>query len=67
MNEQGELFSNDRLLAFLETTGDVAASELVDAVRAEVRAFAGSAPASDDLTLMAVRFTGQPTVMRPGD
>jgi sigma-B regulation protein RsbU (phosphoserine phosphatase) len=67
MNEHGELFSNDRLVAFLETTGDVPASELVDAVRAEVRAFAGAAPASDDLTLMAVRFTGQPTVTRTGD
>jgi len=54
-NAKDELFGRDRILA---RVGSRTASETCEAVRDEVRAFEGDAEATDDLTVMAVRFLG---------
>jgi len=56
MNERGELYGSARLLAVLREANDPA--EILSAVRDDVRAFAGQAEQSDDLTLLCVRWNG---------
>ena len=58
MNERDELYGAHRLehvLKFIEPGAAPAA--IVSAVRADVRGFVGAAIASDDLTLLALRWT----------
>jgi phosphoserine phosphatase RsbU/P len=50
----GELFGHDRLTSTLESTGSMPALGRVEAIRAAVRAFAGGARPTDDLTLLVV-------------
>lgn len=60
MNERNELYGAHQLehvLKFIEPGAAPAA--VVSAVRADVRRFVGTAVASDDLTLLALRWTGQ--------
>jgi sigma-B regulation protein RsbU (phosphoserine phosphatase) len=52
----GRLFGEERLRATLDACGRRDAAGLVEAVRAAVRDFAGSAPQSDDLTLLALGY-----------
>jgi adenylate cyclase len=56
MNERGELYGSARLLALLREQHDPAT--ILQAVRDDVRAFAGKAEQSDDLTLVCVRWNG---------
>jgi adenylate cyclase len=56
MNESGELYGSARLLALLRDKRD--GGEILHAVRDDVRAFAGKAEQSDDLTLLCVRWNG---------
>ena len=56
MNERGELYGSPRLLSILRSEKDPAA--ILQAVRDDVRAFAGNAEQSDDLTLLCVRWNG---------
>lgn len=61
MNAAHELYGNARLDALLERCvgqGKTAPSELVRAVREDVRAFVGNAEPSDDLTLLVLRWNG---------
>jgi sigma-B regulation protein RsbU (phosphoserine phosphatase) len=52
----GELFGHARLTDCLEGSGDVAALDRVEAIRAAVGEFAGTGrPPADDLTLLVVR------------
>jgi sigma-B regulation protein RsbU (phosphoserine phosphatase) len=60
-NANEEVFSLQRLVTILEASGHVNAETLVKRVLSAVRMFTGSAPQSDDLTLMAVRYTGAPS------
>jgi serine phosphatase RsbU (regulator of sigma subunit) len=53
MNERGELYGSARLLGVLRGQSEPAA--ILQAVRDDVRAFAGNAEQSDDLTLLCVR------------
>jgi serine phosphatase RsbU (regulator of sigma subunit)/CHASE2 domain-containing sensor protein len=53
MNERGELYGSARLLGVLRGHSEPAA--ILQAVRDDVRAFAGNAEQSDDLTLLCVR------------
>lgn len=55
--EAGELFGAKRLLAEGALTAGTA-TELVDGIRDQVREFEGGAEATDDLTVMAIRFLG---------
>ena len=56
MNERGELYGSARLLNVLREQNEPAA--ILQAVRDDVRAFAGDAEQSDDLTLLCVRWSG---------
>jgi serine phosphatase RsbU (regulator of sigma subunit) len=56
MNERGELYGSTRLLAALRDAKDPAA--ILRSVRDDVRAYAGTAEQSDDLTLLCVRWNG---------
>jgi len=55
LNSEGEEFGMDRLIQQLVSNGNMPAKELTDSVFSAVRAFAGSAPQYDDMTLMIVR------------
>jgi serine phosphatase RsbU (regulator of sigma subunit) len=58
MNTQVQLYGGARLrnlLAGLHSTGP---AEVIAAISADVRRFAGSAEQSDDLTLLCVRWNG---------
>ena len=57
-NGDGELFGNDRTLAAAQAVSGGGATMIVDGMRAAVRAFEAGAEASDDLTIMAIRFRG---------
>ena len=57
MNADGELYGNTRLAAALALAGSCA-KPAIAALHASVNAFVGHAEASDDLTLLAVRFNG---------
>lgn len=52
------MLGEDRLLARLNAVASRTALDLVDAVFAEVDEFAGSAPQSDDITVLAIRLAG---------
>ncbi len=53
-NSDGELFGAERLNTIL-TQPTTTAAELLDRIQASVQAYIGSADASDDITLLAVR------------
>ena len=55
MNSQKEQFGNERLQA-LATAGEVAASSLLPKIATELFEFAGDAPQSDDITMLAVKW-----------
>jgi serine phosphatase RsbU (regulator of sigma subunit)/CHASE2 domain-containing sensor protein len=61
-NPAGELYGNARLEALLLALRGTAlsATEVVEAVRADVVRFRGSAEPSDDLTVLALRWRGVP-------
>lgn len=66
MNEEGELFGIERLVEAVSRIPDAADSPAaVEHVVAEVRAFAGNAEQSDDLTLMVLTIPGE-AVSEPG-
>ena len=65
MNERGELFSLDRILSIADEHGHEGAEALVGRlVRAEAT-FRGSAPQSDDLTLLAVSVNPRAAARAP--
>ena len=57
-NAEGEMFGDDGLQAALETAAHGPVQEVVNGIVREVKAFAGSAPQSDDITVMAIRYLG---------
>lgn len=58
LNEAGEEFSDDRLLACLAAHQSCTPQEILDSVMRDVRAFCGEAPQSDDVTIVMVRYNG---------
>jgi serine phosphatase RsbU (regulator of sigma subunit) len=59
MNEAGQFFGVERLRTSLAWLGDESdALVIVNRVRDDVRRFAGAAEPADDLTLLAIRWTG---------
>lgn len=58
MDEQENLYSDERLLDFLDDLGNRAPRETVEAVMGSVLSFAGKAPQADDITLMMIRYSG---------
>jgi phosphoserine phosphatase RsbU/P len=56
MNAEEDFFGEDRLLAHLSASPDATAAEIVRSTLDAVRDFAGDAPQSDDITILAVRY-----------
>jgi sigma-B regulation protein RsbU (phosphoserine phosphatase) len=60
MNEQKELFSVQRTGEFLREVPPGTCRDMTDAVIAEVKRYTGTAPQADDITVLIVRYLGQP-------
>jgi len=58
MNAAGEMFSEDRLEMALGRSIGRSSAEIVAAVHSELRDFVGTAEASDDVTMLALRRIG---------
>jgi anti-sigma regulatory factor (Ser/Thr protein kinase) len=58
---RGDFYGDERLLAQLQRGPAERMSDLTAAVRNDIRAFAGQAQQSDDVTLLAVRYGGSGT------
>ena len=59
MNEKGELYGTERLERALRLAGNAGSpSGIVDAIKADVSRFVGSAEVADDLTLLVLRWNG---------
>jgi sigma-B regulation protein RsbU (phosphoserine phosphatase) len=56
---RGAFFGRDRMPVAAELKNAIATA-IVDSIRDEVRIFEGGEEATDDLTVMAVRYLGQP-------
>jgi sigma-B regulation protein RsbU (phosphoserine phosphatase) len=56
MNEQGELFTDERLAALLRANLSQPPRELVTRVRRSIKQFTRSHPQTDDITLVALRL-----------
>jgi sigma-B regulation protein RsbU (phosphoserine phosphatase) len=54
--EQGGFFTDERLLELLSGVQKISAAAIADRVLGAVRAFAGKAPQSDDITVLALRY-----------
>jgi phosphoserine phosphatase RsbU/P len=58
MNEQDELFSDERLEHNLSALQGRGIRECVDGIMSQIRSFTGQAPQSDDITIMMVQYNG---------
>lgn len=55
MNPQRDLFGDERLAAVLRASHQYALGDIVDAVLAAVREFAGDTPQTDDMTMVVIK------------
>lgn len=55
MDEKREQYSEERLEGVLKRSGGHTSRETIEAVLADVKAFAGTAPQSDDITMLAIK------------
>jgi sigma-B regulation protein RsbU (phosphoserine phosphatase) len=58
MDPAGNQFTDERLMATLAPLGGAPPRQIVESIVAAVKAFAGSAPQSDDLTTLVIRCPG---------
>ena len=58
MNEAGDEFTDQRLLASIELHRSKPPQQLLDALLADVRTFCGQATPNDDVTMVIVRYDG---------
>jgi phosphoserine phosphatase RsbU/P len=65
-NIHSELFEEHRLRAVLEQFKGQTVDEITDAIRHGVKAFTAGAPQSDDITILAVQYKGQPKAVQAG-
>jgi sigma-B regulation protein RsbU (phosphoserine phosphatase) len=56
MDLDSRLFSGERILESVRVNGSRSSSDVLDSLLASVRAFAGDAPQSDDITVMVVQY-----------
>ncbi len=61
-NAQNELYGEERLLAALNARPFAGMQELCEAVKADVAAFVAEAPQFDDITMVALRYIGAPSI-----
>jgi sigma-B regulation protein RsbU (phosphoserine phosphatase) len=66
MNEQQDLYTDERLLEFLDTTDAAQPEPVIDAVNSSIHSFAGTAEQSDDITMLAMKYKGGSS-MKNGD
>lgn len=59
MNEDGAMYSEERLRETLNAQGEKTAKELLAAVQKDVSEYAGKAEQSDDITMLGVIFRGE--------
>ncbi|HEY5617374.1 MAG TPA: SpoIIE family protein phosphatase [Vicinamibacterales bacterium] len=59
LNEAGEEYTDERLLAAVAVNRGLPPRELLDALLADVRAFCGRATPNDDVTMVVVRYNGE--------
>ena len=57
MNKQHQLFGADRMMRLLNSSADLSPQQLVEAMTNEVHVFAEGTEQSDDLTMLAIRYT----------
>lgn len=57
-NPEGEMFGEERIEALLKARSDSTPEELIDLLRKEREEFAEDAANTDDITLLAVKFSG---------
>jgi len=57
-NEQKQLYGLPRLMNLFKDLGSETADRMVEGILADVKLFTGSTPASDDITMFAMRVTG---------
>ncbi|MBQ4005238.1 MAG: SpoIIE family protein phosphatase [Muribaculaceae bacterium] len=57
MNSQQELFGDDRMMATLQHDGATTSQQHIEAMKQSVTRFVDGAEQSDDLTMMALRYT----------
>ncbi|MDR1061882.1 MAG: SpoIIE family protein phosphatase [Clostridiales bacterium] len=68
MDSDGRFFGEDGLMASIRAHGgDAGVASLLARVREDIRAFAGAAPQSDDITMLAVRYRGGGEAAGAGD
>lgn len=65
MNPAGEEFGEERLEAVLTAARDLPVDAMLQSVTASVQTFAGTAPQSDDITCLVVRYLGGRIEMAP--
>jgi anti-sigma regulatory factor (Ser/Thr protein kinase) len=58
MNPSRTLYSDERLEQFLGTSDSSAPRQIIDSLISDVRHFAGDAPQSDDITVLALQYLG---------
>ena len=56
VNQYGEAYGTDRLVARLNTLKNVPQKRVLESVRQDIRTFAGSAEQFDDITLMGITY-----------
>jgi len=55
----GEMYSEERLMNFLANQKDFNPEDIIRATLAEIINFSSGAPQADDITVMAIRFSGE--------
>ena len=58
LNEAGDEYTDERLLASVNAHRDKSPQQLLDGLLADVHRFCGQATPSDDITLVVVRYEG---------
>ncbi len=56
-NTNRKQFTLDRIAEVLQQCNDLQPAQVIERMQAEVHTFVGSAMQSDDLTMLAIRFT----------
>ncbi|SHK31852.1 sigma-B regulation protein RsbU (phosphoserine phosphatase) [Selenomonas ruminantium] len=59
MNEEEDMYSEERLQATLNAQGEKNVKEILAAVRQDVGVYAGAAEQSDDITMLGLKFFGE--------
>lgn len=57
-DSENNLYGEERLLALLNSMGDLSGEEICRAVKADIYAFVGDAPQFDDITMLYLKYNG---------